>query len=356
VVVLDPHSREVLAMAGGYRTRVADFNRATMARRQPGSAFKPFVYAAAIETGEMTAASIINDAPEVYNLWKPENYERGAFAGPVRLRVALARSINTVAIRVLHDVGPERAAELARRMGIESQLPTTLSLALGSGEVTPLELTNAYATFAAGGKVPPPRFIAAIDGERIEPEPEQEALGPEAAFVLVDMMRSVVEEGTAGRARALRLPVSGKTGTSNDARDGWFIGMTPNLVVGVWVGFDDNRPLGRGEGGSRSALPIYVKVMEALGARERARSYTRPPGVVEARIDKATGLLAPVGAQADDVYTEVFLEGTVPVETAPAPGQVDGADFVLDSYDDLFYAYEETPADPAARAADEDAQ
>ncbi len=340
VVIIDPRTRQVLALVGGYENRVADFDRATMAKRQPGSAFKPFVYATAVDTGDFTAASIVNDAPEVYDLWKPQNYKKGEFEGPVRLRYALAKSINTVAIRVLHDIGPERVAELAHEMGISSQLPTTLSLALGSGEVTPLELTNAFATFAAGGRAAPPRVIRSIAGEEPPPVETHEVLRPEVAYVLVDMMRSVVEEGTGRRARGLRLNIAGKTGTSNDARDAWFLGMTPDLVIGVWVGFDDNTPLGHREGGSRTALPVFVDIMTALRERTppiRSKEFPRPPGIVEARIDKATGLLAADGADPSASYDEVFIEGTAPTETAPAPGEVDAASVVFDEYDDAAY-------------------
>jgi len=337
VVIIDPRTREILTLVGGYENRVADFDRATMAKRQPGSAFKPFVYAAAVDTGDFTAASIVNDAPEVYDLWKPQNYKKGEFEGPVRLRYALAKSINTVAIRVLHDIGPERAAQLAHEMGISSELPTTLSLALGSGEVTPLEMTNAFATFAAGGLVAAPRAIRTVAGEAMPPVETRQVLRPEVAYVLVDMMRSVVEEGTGRRASGLRLNIAGKTGTSNDARDAWFLGMTPDLVVGVWVGFDDNTPLGGKEGGSRAALPVFVDIMTALRERNpplRSKEFTRPANVVEARIDKATGLLAAEGADPSASYDEVFIEGTVPTETAPAPGEVDAASVVFDEYDD----------------------
>ena len=339
VVIIDPTSRRVLAMVGGYDAKIAGFNRATMAKRQAGSAFKPFVYAAAIDSRDFTAASIVNDAPEVYDLWKPQNYKKGEFEGPVRLRHALAKSINTVAIRLLHDIGPVRAAALARDMGIAAELPETLSLALGSGEVTPLELTNAFATFAAGGKAAAPQFVVAVNGEALEPPESHQALSPEVAYVVTDMMRSVVEEGTGRRARSLNLDIAGKTGTSNDARDTWFIGMTPGLVIGVWVGFDDFMPVGRGEGGSRSALPVFIDIVKQLRQRTpplRAEKFARPEGVVAARIDKKSGLLAAAEGERSDSYDEVFLEGTVPQETAAAPGEVDATTFVVDQYEDEY--------------------
>jgi membrane carboxypeptidase/penicillin-binding protein len=166
IVVLDPQTRRVIAVVGGYDMRVAAFNRAIQARRQAGSTFKPIVFAAAIDSGEFTAASIVNDAPEVYDLWKPENYKKGKFEGPVRLRYALAKSINTVAIRVAHDIGPGRVAEVAHAMGIQSKLPDGLSLALGSGEVTPLELTNAFATLAAEGKAIRPHIVTRVGSKK----------------------------------------------------------------------------------------------------------------------------------------------------------------------------------------------
>ncbi len=334
VVVMDPHSREVLALAGGYELRIGDFNRATQAMRQPGSTFKPFVYAAALDTEEFTPASIVNDAPEVYDLWQPSNYEAGEFAGPLRLRVALARSINTVAIRVMYDIGPPAVAELARWMGIRSELPEHLSLALGSGEVTPLELTNAFATFAAGGKVGEPRFIQEVAGKREPPVELDEALRPEVAYLVTHMLRSVVTEGTAGRAARLPTHVVGKTGTSNDGRDNWFVGMSPSYVVGVWVGFDENLRIGRGATGGRNALPVFIEIMEELGKRERVASFERPPGVVDARIDEESGLLAYEGASDESSTIEVFLEGTAPTDRALAPDEVDAASFVLDQYAD----------------------
>jgi penicillin-binding protein 1A len=342
VVVLDPRTREVLALVGGYDSVIAGYNRATMAKRQAGSTFKPFVYATAIDTGEYTAASIVNDAPEVYDLWKPQNYKKGEHEGPVRLRHALAKSINTVAIRVAHDVTPQRVAEVAHDMGIQSELPDGLSLALGSGEVTPLELTNAFTTFAAGGRYAPPRFIREVAGEPTEPPATVEAIRPEVAYVVTEMMRSVVEEGTGRRASKLRLGVVGKTGTSNDARDAWFVGLTPDLAVGVWIGFDDPRSLGRHEGGGRTAAPVFVELMSELRKKRpmRARKFDRPPGIVEAKIDKASGNLAPEGAPPASAYTEVFIDGSVPTEVATAPGEVDAESYVVEAYEDAYDAYD----------------
>jgi penicillin-binding protein 1A len=348
VTVIDPQTREVRALIGGYTVEVAGFDRATQAKRQPGSTFKPLVYAAALASGRYTPASIVNDAPEVYNLWKPKNYKEGAFEGPVRLRYALAKSINTVAIRVLHDIGPEAAVTLARRMGISSELPAQLSLALGSGEVTPIELTNSFATLAASGVATAPRLVHEVRGVRAaagedagedaaglrEPASDQ-VLAPEVAYVAMDMMTSVITEGTGTAARDLGMPVAGKTGTSNESRDAWFIGMTPGYVVGVWIGFDDNRPLGGRESGGKTALPVYIELMKRIGKNERNAHWTMPPNVTPLLVDKATGLLAPEGAPEESVYTEVFVAGTEPRDYAPAPGEAAAETFVEDEYDDV---------------------
>jgi penicillin-binding protein 1A len=331
VVVIETRTRKVRALVGGYQLRPGDFDRASTAHRQPGSSFKPFVYAAAIDQGKATAASVINDAPEVYDLWKPHNYEK-EFEGPVRLRVALARSINTVAIRVCADVTPQVVADYAHKMGIQSDLPEELSLSLGSGEVTPLELTNAYATFAAGGQYAPPRFVDSIDGKEPPVTAPVQVLRPEVAYVVTDMMRSVVEEGTGVRVRKVGVPVAGKTGTSNDLHDAWFMGMTPDYVIGVWVGFDAPRSLGGHEQGGVTAAPVYVELMKAM--HPVAKTFARPPGVTDAVIDKATGLLAAPDAPADSKMTEVFVDGTQPTEVAPLPGQATIDTFVTGEYDD----------------------
>lgn len=342
VVVLDPKTRKVRAVVGGFETRIADFNRATMAKRQPGSTFKPFVYAAAIESEKFTAASIVNDAPEVYNLWKPQNYKKDSFKGPVRLRYALSKSINTVAIRVANTVGPDKVAKLARAMGIESELPQTLSLALGSGEVTPLELANAFATLAAGGVTAPVQFIERFGNEPIAPPAFERVLRAETAYIVTQMMRQVVLSGTGYKAKSLGMNVAGKTGTSNDARDAWWVGMTTDLVVTVWVGYDDNRSLGRKVGGGTAAVPVYVELMKQLGGG--TETFDRPDGVIELRIDKATGERAPDDAPDDDTLDEVFIKGTEPTRVARSAGEADAASVFEDEYEDD-YDDEEQPED-----------
>jgi penicillin-binding protein 1A len=332
VVILDVKTRKVRALVGGYASKVAGFNRATMAKRQPGSSFKPFVYAAAIDSGRYTPASVVNDAPEVFDLWRPKNYETGKFEGPVLLRHALKKSINTVAIRMTFDLKPETIAQLANRLGIASVLPKEMSLALGSGEVTPLEMTNAIATFAAGGVAMAPRFVEAIDGTVTPPPQGAQALRPEVAFVVTSMLQSVVTEGTAHRAASLKLPIAGKTGTSNESRDAWFVGYTPDYVIGVWIGHDDNRPLGKKETGGTTAVPVFVDILKGMG--QPAKPFARPPNVVERLIDRETGLLAPDGAPKGTTLNEVFVEGTQPTEYAPRPGEVTESSSVTGEYAD----------------------
>jgi penicillin-binding protein 1A len=331
VVVIEVKTRKVRALVGGYNLKPGDLDRATQAERQPGSSFKPFVYAAAFDTGQFTPASIVNDAPDVYNLYKPHNYEQ-SFEGPVRLRTALAKSINTVAIRVTAQLTPKAVVDYAHKVGITEQLPEALSVSLGAGDVTPLDMTNAIATFAAGGKWAPPRFIDSIDGVEPKVADAEQRIRPEVAYVVTDMMRSVVEEGTGVRAKALGIPIYGKTGTSSDEKDAWFIGMTPDWVVGVWIGYDQPRTLGGREQGGVTAVPVFVSLVKTM--KLPAKKFAPPPGVTSAVIDKTTGLLAADGAPADSKLTEVFIKGTEPKDTAPLPGEQTTNTFVTSEYDD----------------------
>jgi penicillin-binding protein 1A len=332
VIVMDVKTRKVRALVGGYTSKVAGFNRATMAKRQPGSSFKAFVYTTAIDSGKYTPASKVNDAPEVFDLWKPKNYESGKFEGPVLLRHALKKSINTVSIHITHDVTPDAVAQMANKMGITSELPKEMSLALGSGVVTPLEMVNAFATLASGGIAQAPRFVEVIDGKATPQTQGTQVLRPEVAYVVTSMLESVVKEGTATKAAALKIPIAGKTGTSNEARDTWFVGYTPDYVVGVWVGFDDNHPMGGKETGGTTAVPIFVDVMKALG--QPAKAFPKPAKVVERVIDRETGLLAPQGAPKGTTLNEVFVEGSEPTETAPMPGEVTEQSSVTGDYGD----------------------
>jgi penicillin-binding protein 1A len=323
VVVIDIKTRKVRALIGGFSSKVAGFNRATMARRQPGSSFKPFVFAAALDANKTTGGRVLNDAPafwaNVDSVWRPKNYDAKSAGGTMLMRKALAKSINTIAIQLCSDARPDAVAELARKMGIASPLPHELSIALGSGEVTPLEATNAMATFAAGGMTQAPRFIEAVNGK---PEPAAEAtlaLRPEVAYITLDMMRSVVQEGTATAAKALGPYVAGKTGTSNDSRDTWFVGLTADYAIGVWLGYDDPKEM-RGETGGHAAVPVFVEIARAMGLGNKPFG-PRPDNVVEASIDRETGLLAAEGAPKGSFYTELFVAGTAPVETAPLPDE-----------------------------------
>ncbi len=339
VVLMEPRERGILALVGGYEDGPG-FHRAVQAVRQPGSTFKPIVYAYGIHTRELTPATVVLDVPTRYDRWQPHNYEPWRHRGPVRLREALALSINLVAVRVMERLGPERVAAFAHRLGIASELDPSLALALGASGVRPLEMVGAYATFAAGGRWRAPRLIRRIeDAQGVElplqrrsilyerTEPPRDVLSPVEAYVLTDMLRSVVRQGTARAARRLKRPVAGKTGTTNRVKDAWFVGYTPELVAGVWVGYDDGRPLGRHESGGRTALPIWMEVMERATRDMPVVDFPRPAGVVTARIDPASGKLAYEGQP--DAIEEVFVEGTVPTEIAPRPDEVDPDELLL---------------------------
>jgi len=347
VVIIDVKTRKVRALVGGYSTRLGDYNRATQAKRQPGSSFKPIIYTAAFARAEElkchandstskqlcgTPASIVNDAPEVFDLWRPKNFETGEYLGPVRLRDALAKSINTVSIRMTSDLKPETVVAMAHKLGIKSELPTEMAISLGAGEVTPLEMTNAYATLASGGIFAEPTFIDAIDGKAVPAGKTEQVITPEVAYVITDTMRSVVTEGTAAMIGAkLKVPLSGKTGTSNEAKDTGFIGMTPDYVIGVWCGFDDPHEM-KGEQGARVAAPVFLEIAKEMNLPGKA--FTRPVHVVEATIDRQTGLLAPEGAPKNTTLNEVFVEGTQPTEVAPKPGEVTEGSSVTNEYGD----------------------
>ena len=243
------------------------------------------------------------------------------FRGPVRLRVALADSINTISIKLLSDLGIPAVRDMASRAGID--LPPVekldFSLALGTATVTPIELANAYATFAAGGQWEYTHLVTAF-GSEPNPVPEpQQSIRPETAYVMVSLMRSVVEMGTArSAAPKLKRPAAGKTGTTDEDRDAWFVGFTPELLAGVWVGFDERRVLGRGEEGARAALPLWTEFMTKALAGTPVTDFAQPAGVVVARIDPATGLLPAPG---NEGIEEFFLDGTAPTESAAAPGE-----------------------------------
>jgi penicillin-binding protein 1A len=330
LVAIDPASREVLALVGGYDFARSPFNRAVKARRQPGSAFKPIVYSAALRTRRYTPATIVLDSPAVYgrifdrHAYRPHNYDR-AYRGEVRLASALAQSLNLVAVKVADDIGIEAVRQEAAALGIESPISANLAVALGADSVTPLELANAYAVFASGGRLAPPRFIRRILSDTgpvaWEPDaPAREAMTPEQAYVMTRLLRAPVEDpaGTARGAGRLGYLVAGKTGTSNGHRDVWFVGYTPELLAAVWVGNDDRKPLGgRAQGGS-VALPIWRDFMGAAMRGKQRTEWTRPPGVEVVRIDPRSGLRALPGQI--DAIEEVFLSGTAPREEARPAG------------------------------------
>jgi penicillin-binding protein 1A len=333
VMVVDARTREVGAMVGGFEV-ISGFNRATQALRQPGSSFKPIVYALGVRTRRFTPSTLVIDAPGAYDKYKPGNYETWNYEGSVRLRYGLAHSINSVAVRVIDELGPASVVDFARQLGITTPLDPTLGLALGASEVRLNELTNAYATFAVGGRYVPLTFIKRITDARGDdvklPEQEQprDVLTPAEAFVTTSLLTSVVEEGTASKAKILARPAAGKTGTSNSARDAWFCGYTPTVVAGVWVGYDDHRPLGNKESGTRSALPIWIDTIKAATGKTPPEPFPMPAGVQIARVDPASGLLAYEGQE--NAYDEVFLDGTAPVQTALPPDVADPTTFMME--------------------------
>jgi penicillin-binding protein 1A len=389
LVAIDPVSRQVRALVGGSGALRSQFNRATQAKRQPGSSFKAFVWGAAIESRRFTPSTLVYDTPDLYRdpwtgkQWKPRNFERDQFDGPMLLKSALAHSKNTVSVKLTDALGPDAVIDFARRMGIESDLPRNLTLALGTGEVTPLELTNAYTSIAAQGRFLPPAFVlevsdrdgnvletwlppteapaplpipaaplspdtlspaqagssppsasaAGIDTSQLPPDFTIPATGtrPEVAFVLTDMLRAVVEHGTGVEAKPLARPTAAKTGTAQEHRDAWFVGYTPDLVAGVWIGFDDHAPLGPRETGAGAALPAWLAFMKgALGDRP-AIEFLAPEGVQFARIDPATGLLAaePKPGQPEQESMS-FVAGTAPTEAVSAKPVSPPQNFFLD--------------------------
>ena len=294
VVTIEPQTGYVRAMVGGYDFFRSEFNRAVQAKRQPGSAFKPFVYVAALESG-LTAATRIEDSPVSYAVgrngqaWKPENYDR-KFRGSTTLQQAIEESVNVVTVKLEERVGINRTVQVARKLGISSALTTDLSLALGTSDLTLIELTSAYSTFANQGVWMPPtaiRHVTDAQGKLLEEHVPQgkEALTPETAYLITHMLRGVVERGTGQGAKVLGRPIAAKTGTTNDYSNAWFIGFTPRLATGVWVGYDRPRSLGRDETGSRVAVPIWVAYMgKALGDSPRD-DFLVPDRVVIVPVD-----------------------------------------------------------------------
>lgn len=313
---------EILMMVGGRDYADSRFNRATQARRQPGSTFKPFIYLAALAAGHLPTETII-DEPVSFRLpsgemWTPQNYD-AEFHGEVTLRQALAKSINIPTVKLLEEIGTDRVIRTARACGIRSRIPPYLSIALGSAEMTLEELTFAYAVFANQGVRPEPLFITRVvdkDGVILEENRPRtrEAMDPGPLFVLTDMLESVMNNGTGAKARTLGLtiPVAGKSGTTNDYADAWFVGYTPDIVAGVWIGFDERKTIGARMSGSTAALPAWTKIMKAATAGLPERDFSNPGGVVYRNICPASGLLAREGCP--DPTREVFVAGGAPLD------------------------------------------
>jgi penicillin-binding protein 1A len=319
LVCLGASRGAILAMVGGRSFEESRFNRATMARRQPGSAFKPIVYALAVEKG-FRQNDILWDAPVTYQgtrsneAWRPENFS-GTFHGELTLRTALALSKNIPAVKLLHKLGPTRAVEFAHRMGITSPLDPNLSLVLGTSEVTLLELTAAYGVFPNKGVWTRPfGIIEVLDREgrslwREKPQ-RRPAISPETAAVTMDMLRAVVLEGTGRAAGRIGRPLAGKTGTTDGYKDALFIGFSPTIVTGVWVGLDHHGTLGDKETGAKAALPIWIHFMEPVLRGQPYHDFALPEGVVKVHMDAKSGLLA--SENCADALWAVFKRGTEP--------------------------------------------
>jgi penicillin-binding protein 1A len=323
VVALDAKTGYVRAMVGGRDFRHSSFNRATQARRQPGSSFKPFIYTAAIDNGFQPSDVIVDEPislPGGLNgaAWTPHNYD-GKWHGPVTLRYALQMSINIPAIKLLRKLGVSLVASYARRMGIKSPIQPNLSMALGTSEVSLLELTSAYAVLANEGIRNEPAFVLKVEDksgavlEAHQPRPV-DVLPAETAGVVTNMMQSVIDHGTGYPARAMgfMLPAAGKTGTTDDYSDAWFVGFTPSLVCGVWVGFDVKHPMGRGVTGAVGALPVWTQFMMAATRGRPVEDFQLPDQDETRVICTETGLLATEACPS--VTTEIFAPGTAPTE------------------------------------------
>lgn len=344
VAALDPHTGRVLALVGGFSNERSEFNRATQAARQPGSAFKPFVYAAALENG-YTPSSIVLDAPFVIDQggnqgkWKPSNYSN-RFYGPSTLRLGIEKSRNLMTVRLAQQLGMPTVVDYAKRFGIYDTMPNALSYSLGAGETTLVKLTAAYGMLVNGGKEIEPVLIDRIQDRRgvtvlrpdilgcgdcgVEawtdyrepalPDGRAQVISPATAYQVVSMLEGVVRRGTGVRVAAVGKPLGGKTGTTNDSKDTWFVGFSPDLALGVFAGFDNPAPLGRKETGSSVAAPIFRDIMAAWLADKPAVPFRVPSDVRLVRVDSKTGKLA--GRTSEKTILEAFKPGTEPTSTA----------------------------------------
>jgi len=332
LICLETETGQVKAMVGGRNFRDSQFNRAIQSRRQPGSAFKPIIYAAALDKGYTPATALI-DSPVVFRetnmdfTWKPKNYEN-TFHGRTLFREALAKSMNVITVKILKDIGVDYAIDYARNMGITSQLSRNLSIALGSSGVSLLELTGAYSVFANRGYQVAPVFITKIvdrDGNVVEEMAltRKKVISESTAYIMTNLLEGVVKNGTGWRVKALKRPVAGKTGTTNDLYDAWFLGYTPRFVTGTWVGFDEEASLGKGETGSRTASPIWLGFMQQVLEGKPIRVFQVPDEVMFAKIDAKTGLLSI--PESEKTIFECFKEGTAPTEYTKKPGTISGS-------------------------------
>jgi penicillin-binding protein 1B len=331
LVAVDPRTGEILALVGGRAYNQSQYNRAAAAQRQPGSAFKPFVYLAAFEAmveegnADLTPATVLIDEPTTFRDgdkdYVPANYEN-EYEGPLTLRRALALSRNVIAIKVAERAGFDKVANLWRRVGAGSVAQPYPSIALGVFEASPLDMATAYTLFVNGGAVQPLTAITRIvdhqQARRVPDAASRRVARPDTTFLVTNMMRSVINEGTGAGARRLgfTLDAAGKSGTTNDLRDAWFIGFTPELLTVVWVGLDNNTPIGLS--GSQAALPIWATFMRRALAGRPSLPFAPPPGVVFAAIDKDTGQLAT--PQCPRVFQEAFLAGTEPTQSCSEHG------------------------------------
>lgn len=345
IVAIDPHTGRVLALSGGYSFDLSEFNRATQAFRQPGSSFKPFVYAAALDQG-YTPSTLVLDAPFVIDQganqgwWKPENYS-DRFYGPSTLRLGLEKSRNVMTVRLAQEMGMDPIIDYAQRFGIRDEMQPVLSMALGAGETSLIRLTTAYAMLVNGGKKITPTLIDRIqdrEGKTIyrhdarecedclveewqgQFEPQlidnrTQIIDTRTAYQMVSMLEGVVLRGTGRSIRSVGKPLGGKTGTTNEERDAWFVGFAPDLAVGVFVGFDAPRPMGRKETGGKVAAPIFKSFMQAAIGDKPAIPFRTPEGIRMVRINRDTGLLASAGDRA--IILEAFKPGTEPTNVAP---------------------------------------
>ncbi|MGA0562450.1 penicillin-binding protein 1A [Ancylobacter sp. VNQ12] len=349
LVAMDPWTGRVLAMAGGFSFDESQFNRATQAQRQPGSSFKPFVYASAIDNG-YTPSSIVLDAPFELNqagqaTWRPENYS-GKFYGPQTLRFGLEQSRNVMTVRLANDLGMPIIVDYAKRFGVVDNLLPVLSMSLGAGETTVLRMAGGYSIFANGGKKVKPTLIDRVQdryGKTIykhderecrgcdaaqwqdQPEPtlidrREQVLDPMTAYQMVGMMEGVVQRGTGTALKALGKPVAGKSGTTNEEKDAWFVGFTPDMVVAVYLGFDTPKPMGKGSTGGLIAAPVVRDFMQVALADRPAVPFRVPPGIKLIRINPKTGLRAGPG---ENSILEAFKPGTAPPDSYSVIGATD---------------------------------